>query len=320
MQAQIYYLEVEIHHPRHITAGAVAIFSPVAATAQTKEFAAIEQPPGKSAEDDGPPLLDVKLETSYTLGGDTEFGGGKFGDSDVFGANLSVGTLMPLNEDWSIPFELQSQYLSMGTLAGVPLPDAMNTLEFGTGLAYRPNDRWMYKASINTALYKFEDIGGNDIGISGGLMAMWEYSRSLKWMFGLMVQPDNELPVIPLIGVNWQINEQWELQLMLIKPRVVYTLDDQWKFHAGMGMNFGTTFRSSDTLGTSIGLPRFNDALGSYSDMRFGGGLEYQLTKSWSFEAEAGYSFNRKIDYEDIDEKVEFDPAPYFRAGMKYEF
>jgi len=310
-------------HRLLIAAGAVAILAPVVATAQTNRLDGMVQPPGRGNLDDGPPLLEVKLETSYTVGGETKFRGAKFGDSGAFAVNLSASTFVRLSqsdEKWMLPLELQSQNLSLDSLVGVPLPDRINTLEFSTGLAYKPNDRWMFMARISPTLYKFDDLGANDISFSGGLMAEWEYSPSVKWMFGLMVQPDNDLPVLPLVGVDWRINEQWELQLMLIKPRVIYTLNDQWKFHAGMGLNFGTTFRTSDTLGTSIGLPRFNDALGQYSDMRVGGGVEYQLNKSWSFAAEAGYSMNREIDYQDIDEKVKFGNAPYFSLGLKFEF
>jgi opacity protein-like surface antigen len=279
------------------------------------------QPEGKDDPGERPPLLEVKVETSYTGNGEAKFRGEKYGDSDAINLNVRVSTLTPLSEKWFIPFELQSQNLELGSLAGLPVPDAINAFEFGTGLAYRPNDRWMFMARINAALYKLEDVGGNDIGISGGLMAMWEYSPSIKWTFGLMVQTDNDdLPVIPLIGVSWKINEHWELELMLLAPRLIYTANDKLKFYAGMGLNFGTTFRSSDTLGTSIGRSKFNDALGSYSDMRFGGGVEYRLSKSFSFEAEAGYATGREIKYEDIDEKVKFGDAPYVRVGLKYEF
>ncbi len=278
------------------------------------------EPEGKGDPDGRPPLLEVKVETSYTGNGQTKFRGEKYGDSDAFDFKLEVSTLTPLSENWFIPLELKSQNQELGSPAGVPVPDAINTFEFGTGLAYRPNDRWMFKASINAALYKVEDIGSNDIGISGGLMAMWEYSPSIKWMFGLMAQPDNELPVLPLIGVNWSINKQWELELMLLAPRLTYSPNDKWKFHAGMDMNFGTTFRTSNTLGTSIGRSKFNDALGSYSDMRFGGGFTYQWNKTFSFEVAGGYSTGREIKYDDIDEKVKFGDAPYVRVGLKYEF
>lgn len=306
-------------HALFITCSAVAVTLAVAMI-HTPALADPSESPGEGGPTGGPPLLEMSVETSYAVGGATKFRGTKFGDSDAFDMNIGVSILKPLNEKWFIPFEIQSKNLDFGSPAGVPMPDAVNTLEFGTGLAYRPNDRWMFTARIGAELYKLEDVGGNDVGVSGGLLAMWEYGPSLQWMFGLMVQPDNDLPVLPLVGVNWRIREQWELQLMLLSPRLTYSLDDRWKLHAGMGLNFGNTFRTSDTLGTSLGLPRYNDALGSYSDMRFGGGFAYQLGRSFSLEAEAGYSMSREIDYTNVDEKVKFEPAAYSHLGLKYEF
>lgn len=290
------------------------------AMTQTQAFTNEPPSPHEGDEGAGPPPLEVKMESSYTLGGETEFRGAKFGDSDAFNASLSLSAFWQLSEEWSIPFELQSQHLSLGSLAGVPLPDTINTLEFGLGLGYRPNDRWTFMARVNPAFYKFDDVGGNDIGFSGGLMAEWQYSPSLKWMFGVMWQPNNAMPVIPFIGLDWQINEQWELQLTFPKPRLIYSLNDKWKIHAGMDLVLGTTFRSSDTLGTSISLPQYNDALGSYSEVRLACGVGYQLSKSLSLEAEGGYAITRDIEYKDIDDKVTFDPAPYVRIGLRYEF
>ncbi len=312
-------------HAILLTVGAAATLHPAAATAQTgsKRFEVIRPSPGENKADDGPPLLEVKFDTSYTAGGETEFRSAQFGDSSALNFSLSASTFLPLgasNEKWMMPFDLQSQNVSLDSLAGTPVPDTIHTLEISTGLAYKLDEHWMFMARISPSLYKFEDIGGNDIGVSGGLMVEWERSPSVKWMFGLIVSPDNEIPVLPVVGVDWRINEQWELQLMMLSPRVIYTLADSWRLHAGMGLNFGSTFRAEDALGTSIGLPKFDDALGSYSDLRFGCGVEYELNRSWSFEVEAGYSINREIDYQDIDETVKFDDAPYFRMGMKFEF
>lgn len=273
----------------------------------------------ETRENDEPSLFDIKLDASFSFAGETEFRGRKFGDSDAMNFNLSAGTMLPLSERWMVPLEIKSQYLALGDLPGVPMPDSINTLEFGTGLAFKANDRWMFMASINTTLYKLDDIESDDIGFSGGLMVEWEYSPSWKWVFGVIVQPDNDLPVIPIAGFKWQINEHWQFEFPF-PPRLTYIPNDAWSFHFGMDGVLGTTFRTSDTLGSSIGLPEFDGELGSYSDFRLGGGMGYQLNKSLSLEVEAGYSVNRKIEYSDIDETVEFDPAPYLRLGLRYEF
>lgn len=301
-----------------LTAHALLFFAATLAQAQT--FAGTPPDDDEGRDGGGPPPFEVKMESSYTLGGDTEFGGRQFGESDAFNASLALSAFWPLSEKWSIPFELQSQHLSLGALAGVPLPHTINTLEFGLGLGYRPNDRWMFMFRVNPAFYKFEDVGGNDIGFSGGLMAEWQHSPSFKWMFGVMWQPNNTMPVIPLVGFEWQINDQWELLMTFPKPRLVYSVTDRLKLHAGMDLILGTTFRSSDTLGTSIGLPQYNDALGSYSEVRLALGAGYQVTKSLSLEAEGGYAISRDIEYQDIDNKVTFDPTPYVRIGLRFEF
>jgi len=151
-------------------------------------------------------------------------------------------------------------------------------------------------------------------------MVEWQYSQSMKWVFGMMYQPNNSMPVIPLIGGEWQINDEWQLLMTFPQPRLVYSPNDQWRFHVGMDLILGTTFRTTDTFGTEMGMPRFNGQLGSYSDTRIGAGIGYQLSKALSIEAEGGMSMGRSIEYEDIDETVEFDAAPYFRLGLRYEF
>ena len=172
---------------------------------------------------------------------------------------------------------------------------------------------------LGATLYKFSDIEGNDLGVCSGINAMWRYSPSVTWRFGLMASPDIDIPVQPMVGVDWQINEGFNLRLLFPQPRLTYQPNERWSFYTGLNV-VGSTFRTSESLGNSIGLSRYNDALGTYRDIRLGGGVGYQLNQRFSIEAEAGYSVRRQIDCTRIDEKVEFDPAPYFRIGLRLGF
>lgn len=156
-------------------------------------------------------------------------------------------------------------------------------------------------------------------GFSGGVTALWNYSPSLKFMFGVMFSPDSDLKVMPMAGLDWAINDQLDLRLMFPKPRLIYRPNDHWSFHVSADLNMAT-FRTSDSLGTSIGLSQYNDALGTYRDIRIGTGAGYRISKNLSVEADAGYSVNRQIDYTRIDERVEFDPAPYAGFGLRLSF
>jgi len=266
-----------------------------------------------------PPLFDVTIEYSYTVAGKAKFRGTEFSDSDAYNVSLGLRTRAPLSKHWSIPLELRSQNFYIGRLPGVPVPEDIHTLQFGTGLSYRPNDQWTFMARVSPTLYKFSDLDGNDMGISGSLTAMWNYSPSLRFMFGVMFSPASDLKVMPLAGLDWAINDQLDFYLMFPKPRLIYTPNDHWSFHAGASLNMAT-FRTSDSLGTSIGLPQYNDALGTYRDIRIGAGVGYRINKTLSVEADVGYSVNRQINYTRIDERVEFDPAPYAGLRLRLSF
>ncbi|QEM68927.1 hypothetical protein FO488_12690 [Geobacter sp. FeAm09] len=303
-----------------VTAWLATVVTPSVATAQTTEYGMAAQPNGVREPGMRPPLFDVTLESSYTATGKAKFRGADSSDSDAYNLSFALRTRAPLNEHWSIPLDLRSQNLYLGSLAGVPVPDNIHTLQFGTGLNYRLNDRWMFMALVSPTLYKLSDVGGNDIGISGGLMAMWNYSPSLKFTFGVMYSPDSAFfKVMPMAGLDWAINDQLDLRLMFPQPGLIYTPNDHWSFRVGADLNMAT-FRTSDSFGTSIGLPQYNDALGTYSDIRIGAGAGYRVSKNLSVEADAGYSVHRQINYTRIDERVKFDPAPYAGLGLRLSF
>lgn len=176
-------------------------------------------------------------------------------------------------------------------------------------------------ARVSLTLYKFSDVGSNDVGVgvSGGLTAMWNYSPTLKFMFGVMFSPDSDIKALPMAGFDWAINDQLDLRLMFPKPGLIYTPNDRWRVYVGADMNM-VTFRTSDSLGTSIGQPQYNDVLGTYRDIRIGAGVGYHFSKTLGVEANAGYSVSRQIDYTRIDERVKFDPSPYMRLGLRISF
>ena len=52
---------------------------------------------------------------------------------------------------------------------------------------------------FNPSLYRFEDVTGNDIGFSGGLMMAYRYRPTLSWSLGVFVSPNSSLsPVLPV--------------------------------------------------------------------------------------------------------------------------
>lgn len=275
--------------------------------------------PAAAAVESRPPTIQSWVDTSYTAAGAAKFRGAKGEDSDAFSLGLGAGGRVGLDGGWSVPLGIQSQNHFLDELASAPVPGRIHTLGFSAGLERRLNEQWSVGLMLSPKIYKFEDLGANDIGLSGGLYASWIYSSTLRFAFGLIVAPDSDVPVLPVAGLDWQINDRFDLSLMYPRPRLSYRIDDRWKLHLGADVN-SVTFRTSDTFGNERAMPRYNDALATYRDIRVGFGVGYRVSNSVSLEAETGYSVSRQFRYSRIDEHVSFESAPYCRLGISARF
>lgn len=266
-----------------------------------------------------PPLMGAWMEGSSVLSSEADYRNQKHGGSAASSLALGWNGHLPLDEHWVVPLDVMAQNISFGELADTPVPDSIHTLSLSTGLAYQASEDLMLMGRFGGTVYRTSGLGAKDIGLSAGLMGMWRYSPALTYVFGLMVNPDSDRRALPMIGVNWDINEQLRLSLMLPQPRLTYQPNKDWSFHVGAKMN-GATFRTSETLGTRLGDTRYNGVLGSYSDIRVGAGLGHAFTPALSVEAEAGVSVSREIRYQRMGEAVRFGPGPYLSLGVKYGF
>lgn len=267
-----------------------------------------------------PPLLEASLSSSYSLPGEARVGGAKLGDSDAKNLALNVRGGVPIDEHWMGSWGLGSQNIFLGSIAGAPIPKRINTINLNIGAGYRFNERWMVSGMVGSTLYRFDDAGGDTFGFSGGVVAMYQPNAALRWSLGLMVAPDSDVEVLPVVGVRWLINDQFTLELGIPKTRLSYRADPRWTLYTGLDM-VGTTFRTDENFGSAtVGSRRYDNALATYRDIRLGAGASCEITEGLHAEIEAGGSVYRRIDYSDLDQHVEFDPAPYVRLGLDLRF
>jgi hypothetical protein len=255
----------------------------------------------------------------YVAPAPVDYAGAHGRRSDAQSANLALSSEVPLNQRWFLPIVLGSENTFLGTVPDTPIPDRINVLRLNLGLGYRFEQHWTVAAGVGPVLYRFDDIDGDDIGVGGGVRATYRPRPDLIANFGLVFNPDSDVPVMPVFGARWTIQTNLDLNLMFPKPGVIYRLTPKLSLFAGAGLS-GATFRTDDTLGTDIGQPRFNHALATYWDVRAGVGAEYDLTRVFAVTVEAGYSVWRVLDYKDLDETVRFDPAPCVQVSIRGRF
>jgi hypothetical protein len=264
-------------------------------------------------------LWQTGVNFGYNGGSTAKFQGAHLGDSDAFNISIEAGTRIALNENWFLNLGLVSDNFYLQQLAGTPIPDDIHTFRFNTGLGYRFNDQWSFTVLVSPSLYRLDDVSGNDVGVSGGVVATFQQKPSLTWSFGIIGSPDSDVPVLPIVGVRWLIDDHWMLEVGMPKTRLTYRIDRDWSFYGGLDLN-GTTFRTEKDLGTKTGLATYNSALATYRDIRLGIGTSYQFLRGIRGEVETGVSAYREINYKDINQSVDFNPAAYVRVGLSVRF
>jgi hypothetical protein len=267
----------------------------------------------------GQPVWQASAITSYDAAGAAHFDGAKLGDSDVVNYRLQTSTLISLNDAWFLGLGLISDNFALQQVSGAPVPADIHTLRFNVGLGYRVNDKWTFNALVSPALERLEDVRAQDVSMAGGLLARYQVKPSLTLAFGLFGVPDSDIPVMPVVGLRWQMNDMYTLDVGMPKTRLSCLVMPKWSVYGGLDLN-GAIFRDGESLGTKIGSPQYNNALATYRDIRVGLGTSYEFLPGLRAELEGGYSVYREIYYIRIDDHVRFDPAPYVRLGVNFRF
>lgn len=267
----------------------------------------------------------VQALASYSYVGSSKssfYGTGPKADAQT--VNAAVLAEIPVSDDWFIPVGVHSFNGFFGSLDGLPTPDSIHTLGFGAGVGRKINEQWTVSATMGPQFYRLEDVDSSDVGIGGVVRAVYRWRPNVTVSLGLGIQPDRDVVVLPAVGVRWDINTNWTLNLMFPKPEIIYKVNPDLDVFAGVGLNF-TVFRADKDMGervnqNNIDTARFNNALGTYHDFHLGAGVDYQLVRGLYLSAEGGYSVGREFDYSRLDETVSFKPAPYVQTSIRWWF
>ena len=250
--------------------------------------------------------------------GRVDYAGAK-GNSGAQSANANLSAVAPLKDSWFVPLEITSRNVFLGQVPGAPVPSTIDTLGLNAGLGYHINDEWTIAGVAGPRFYRLDSVDSSGIGVGGMLRATYKWTPKLTLALGVAVNPDRDVPVLPLAGVRWEICSNLTLSVMYPRSGLDYRVSSKLSVFAGFSGNF-TVYRAESDLGNRIGMSQFNNGLGTYRDFHVGAGVEYRIVRGLSASVEGGYSFDRELDYERIDQTVRFGNAPYVQAGLRVRF
>lgn len=177
------------------------------------------------------------------------------------------------------------------------------------------NERWSFFGGVAPGVYSdFDNMSSDAFRITGRALFNYKRSENLRFAFGFVYLDRDDVAALPAVGVVWTPESMPALKfdIMFPKPKVVYTYseDQTHKKSLYLAGEFGG---GTWAIERSSGL----DDNFTYSDLRLLLGIEHILTDQYTWFAEAGYVFNRSIEYSNGPE-LDLDETGLIRVGLRY--
>lgn len=268
--------------------------------------------------------LVVDLRGSYV--GRSDFERGHDASGDAAWGNFRLGYRIPFEGPALGGYDCSQWYFRVGAdytrftfdhSGGLPLPNTLQSISAVVAVEYLVHGRTAFLLEAFPGAYFEQDITGDSFNIPVRIATVFKLGEGVYAVAGATYDGFRDIPVFPIVGVRWDINEHWALSLIPPDPRLIYSPNEQWEFWVGgeiMGGGFKTDGRDIERKRSLNGTPV------SYSEYRAGAGFTYNQP-NWSLEVGAGYAFQRKFDYYRAEEGYETDDgAPFVRVELRTKF
>ena len=264
------------------------------------------------------PLDVFNIEGGYVLESDLVHGGVSFGKQDSFQSKFEYYHRFLIKDPIYLRLGLEYNRFDFGhTIA--PVPVHLQSMAAVIGIDYMHGTDLGAFIWVKPGFYTEEHIGmpSFDAPITLGRAFTLQPDR-LYVFVGLNVDfLRGDYPVLPLAGVVWRPNEQWEVNALVPEPRVTYRPSEQFEVWVG-GELAGGSYRTDRD---STILPRKLDgAQVDYFEYRAGAGFVYSPMRNFSIDLGGGYAIQRQFAFTRADYYFRSDPAPYLRLEFNASF
>lgn len=155
------------------------------------------------------------------------------------------------------------------------------------------NDCWVLDLGITPSLFTdYDNTGSDAFRMPARALALWNRSTEWQFAFGVVYLDREDIKALPAVGAIWTPNDCYKIELMFPRPRVMRLLSSdgetsRWIYLAG---EFG---------GGSWAIDRANGTpdVFTYGALRLLVGYERKAPGGFNPRAEAGFIFNRQVEY-----------------------
>jgi hypothetical protein len=171
------------------------------------------------------------------------------------------------------------------------------------------DDRWTADLAITPSLFTdYENLGSDAVRMQARAIALWSWRTDLQFAFGFLYLDREDIAALPMAGLIWTPNDDYKAELLFPRPRLMYRLsgDETFSRWVYVGGEFGGGSWAIERTGGGPPPNNPKDDIVTYSVLRFLVGYEAKKAKGFSPRVEAGFNFNRSVEFK--SGKGDFDP------------
>lgn len=147
-----------------------------------------------------------------------------------------------------------------------------------------------------------------------GLLTWQWVPKKLSISGGAVYTGREDYPVLPAMGLLWTPSPRWKYDIQFPSPRISYRLAKSGAEHETWGYLSGVFGGNTWAVRRTGGV---SDEL-TLSDLRLVFGVEHLQPRNRSVFVEAGYVFNRSIEYANVAFQQDLDAAMMLRMGVSF--
>lgn len=268
-------------------------------------------------------LLIIRKTADYVFESDFEEGEGR---QDAAHFAFEIGQRIPVSIGWPVIdcgqwyFRLGGVYdrFVFGTEDEARVPGSLQSLAGVVALEYVVQGQVGILIESRPGVYFEHDISTSAFDaptVIGAAIPVFGNDRFFL-IAGVSFSLLRSYPVIPLLGVLWNVNEKWVVRGYLPEPRLIYKPSKDLQLWVG-GELTGGAYKTDHS---NVKPEEIRGAVVTYTDVRVGAGVTWQPF-AWSvIDLGAGYSIDRNFDYHRTDREYDTEGAPYVKVSVKTMF
>jgi hypothetical protein len=260
-------------------------------------------------------------EGTYVGEGDVERGRKRVSDFDEIDSNLRL-VFTPRTKLGVVRLGAEWERFSFGFPEQTALPNTLQSFSAVIGLDMQFSDSIIVRAEGQPGLYDcgLGHLNWDDFNLPFLIGGTYIFSPNLQLVLGVSVDVERRYPVIPAAGIRWKLGPQWLLDAVLPTPRLQFEMSRDVSLYVGATVK-DTNYRVDEDFGQSHGIPRLNNAILTYSEVRTGAGFNWKISPIATLTGEVGYQPYRDFDFYRADVRYHQDGgAPYGTISLHGAF